>query len=303
MKKLLTLVLLSAIVFTTGNLMAQNTNYRSWWNSLSPEWKKIFQEQELKGKDVDPTDEQLRMMVNIQNLSCAGHTEITDIRAIAGLPELRYLDVSGTSIKSLQGINKLKSLKYLNCSDNDNLTSLAELAELTELEELNCGNTMVKDLTPIAGLAKLKKLDVHYCTINRLAAISNLSKLEELDVSKNPLFSLDGLQKNSLVSLNCSETRVSDLLPLQYSKMLAYLNISHTDVATIRPLQNVRTLREIDCSDSRITAAGLDYLYAHTSLTLIRARNINISAKEITDFTTSYKGRNTSCDIIITGKK
>lgn len=303
MKKLLTLVLLSAIVFTTGNLMAQNTNYRSWWNSLSPEWKKIFQEQELKGKDVDPTDEQLRMMVNIQNLSCAGHAEITEMRAIAGLPELRYLDVSGTSIKSLQGISKLKSLKYLNCSDNDNLTSLAELAELTELEELNCGNTMVKDLTPIAGLAKLKKLDVHYCTINRLAAISNLSKLEELDVSKNPLFSLDGLQKNSLVSLNCSETRVSDLLPLQYSKMLAYLNISHTDVATIRPLQNVRTLREIDCSDSRITAAGLDYLYAHTSLTLIRARNINISAKEITDFTTSYKGRNTSCDIIITGKK
>ncbi len=303
MKKLLTLVLLSAIVFTTGNLMAQNTNFRSWWNSLSPEWKKIIQEQELKGKDEDPTDEQLRMIVNIRNLSCAGHTEITDMRAIAGLPELRYLDVSGTSIKSLQGISKLKSLKYLNCSDNDNLTSLAELAELTELEELNCGNTMVKDLTPIAGLAKLKKLDVHYCTINRLTAISNLSKLEELDVSENPLFSLDGLQKNNLVSLNCSETRVSDLLPLQYSKMLAYLNISHTDVATIRPLQNVRTLREIDCSDSKITAAGLDYLYSHTSLTLIRARNINISAKEITDFTTSYKGRNTSCDIIITAKQ
>ena len=303
MKKLLTLFMLSAVLFTTGNLMAQNSNYRSWWNSLSPEWKKIFQEQELKGKDVDPTDEQLRMIVNIQNLSCAGHSEITDIRATAGLPELRYLDVSGTSIKSLQGISKLKSLKYLNCSDNDNLTSLAELAELTELEELNCGNTMVKDLTPIAGLAKLKKLDVHYCTINRLAAISNLSKLEELDVSQNPLFSLDGLQKNSLVSLNCSETRVSDLLPLQYSKMLAYLNISHTDVATIRPLQNVRTLREIDCSDSRITAAGLDYLYAHTSLTLIRARNIHISAKEISDFTTSYKGRNTNCDIIITAKK
>ena len=303
MKKLLTFAILTVMLAATNSLLAQQ-NYRSWWNSLSPEWKKIFQEQELKGKDQDPTDEQLAQIVNIQNLSCAGHTEITDIRPIAGLPELRFLDVSGTRISSLQGINRLKSLKYLNCSDNDNLTSIKELAELTDLEELNCGNTMVKDLSPLENLIKLKKLDVHYCTVNRLLVIAKLTKLEDLDVSQNhSLFSLAGLEKNNLHSLNCSETSISDVTPLQYSRMLAYLNVSHTNVATIRPLQNVKTLREIDCSDSKITAAGLDYLYAHTSLTLIRARNINITAKEINDFITSYKCRNTACDIIITGKK
>ena len=300
MKKLLTLTILSVIL--TTNLWAQES-YRAWWNSLSPEWKKIFQEQELKGKDQDPTDEQLRQIVNIQNLSCAGHEEITDVRPLAGLPELRYFDCSGTRISSLQGIAKAKSLKYLNCSDNDNLTSLKELADLTELEELNCGNTMVKDLAPLEKLVKLRKLDVHYCTVNRLLVISKLVKLEELDVSQNQsLFSLAGLEKNNLSSLNCSETSISDLTPLQYAKMLAFLNISHTNVSTIRPLQHVKTLREIDCSDTKVTAAGLDYLYAHTSLTMLRARNININVKETKDFITSYKARNPGCDIIITSK-
>jgi len=301
MKKLLALAILSVMVFSTT--YAQE-NYRAWWNSLSPEWKKLFQEQELKGKDTDPTDEQLGQIVNIQNLNCAGHSEITDIRPLAGLPELRNLDVSGTSISSLKGIGRLKSLRYLNCSDNDNLSSLAEIAELTELEELNCGNTMVKDLAPIENLLKLRKLDVHFCTVNRLGALAKLIKLEDLDISQNhSLFNLIGLEKNNLKSLNCSETSISDVTPLQYSKALQYLNISHTNVNTIRPLQNVRTLKEIDCSDSKITAIGLDYLYAHTALTLIRARNINITDKEINDFTSSYKSRNSSCDIIITAKK
>ena len=141
MKKLLTLTILSVILST--NLWAQES-YRAWWNSLSPEWKKIFQEQELKGKDQDPTDEQLRQIVNIQNLSCAGHEEITDVRPLAGLPELRYFDCSGTRITSLQGIAKAKSLKYLNCSDNDNLTSLAELPNSPNLKNSTAATRWLK---------------------------------------------------------------------------------------------------------------------------------------------------------------
>lgn len=293
-------------MFTTaGNIFAQG-GFRGWWNSLSPEWKKILSAQELKGKDIEPNDEQLARIVDITNVDCRGNKDITDLRALAGLPQLESVDCSNTNIQSLKGIGRLTNLKYLDCSNNDNLGSLADLTELPELLELNCSNTMVKDLTPLENLKKLRKLDAHYCTVNKLAVVSKLPALEYLDVSQNQsLFSLTGLENHKqLITLNCSETPVSDLAPLQGLKALAYLNLSHTKVATLRPLQYVRTLREIDCSDTRITAQGLDFLYAHASLSMLRARNVDVTADEINDFINSYKSRNgTNCDIIMTAKK
>ena len=127
----------------SAQTFAQDDN-REWWNSLSPAWKKVFRDQELKGKDVEPTDEQLAMIVLCENMECGGNKGITDLKPLKRLTNLTMLDCSNTSIKSLDGIQYLTGLKTLDCSNNDNLNSLEFIAGLVNLESVNCGNTMVK---------------------------------------------------------------------------------------------------------------------------------------------------------------
>ncbi|MBO4772162.1 MAG: leucine-rich repeat domain-containing protein [Bacteroidales bacterium] len=290
------------IAFCT-NTFAQQDN-REWWNSLSPAWKKVFREQELKGKDVEPTDEQLAMIVLCENMECGGNKEITDLKPLKRLTNLTMLDCSNTNIKSLDGIQYLTGLRELDCSNNDNLNSLEFIAGLVNLESVNCGNTMVKSLAPLTYLKKLRRLDAHFCTINKLGTIGELKSLTYLDLSENQsLFSLEGIQKlTQLAEFNCSNTNISDLKPLENMKTLEMLNIADTRVTTLRPLQNVRTITELDCSDTKISAASFDYLTSHNRMKFLRGRNLNVEQKEIDAFSTSFTKRFPECDVIITKK-
>ncbi|MCQ2252689.1 MAG: leucine-rich repeat domain-containing protein [Bacteroidales bacterium] len=283
--------------------VAQNNN-RAWWNSLSPGWKKIFQDLELKGKNVEPNDEQLESMVAMQHVSCAGNKQIESLKPLARLTMLKTLDCSNTNVASLEGIEGLVNLESIDCSNNDNINSLLPLASLGNLVYLNCGNTMVKNLKPLQGLRKLQRLDVHFCTVNSLQVIGDLKSLTELNVSENNcLFSLDGVDKlPQLLVLDCSYTHVDDLTPLQSLKLLEVLNVSNTDIKTTRSLQYVRTLKDVDCSNTAIQAASLDYFYSHVRLQFLRARNIDISQKQVDDFTASFVKKNVNCDVIVTKK-
>ena len=277
---------------------------REWWNSLSPAWKKVFRDQELKGKDVEPTDEQLAMIVLCENMECGGNKDITDLKPLKRLTNLTMLDCSNTNIKSLDGIQFLTGLRELDCSNNDNLSSLEYIAGLVNLESVNCGNTMVKSLAPLTYLKKLRRLDAHYCTINKLGTIGELKSLTHLDLSENQsLFSLEGMQKlTQLAEFNCSETNISDLTPLSNIKTLESLNISKTRVTTLRPLQMSRNLTELDCSDTKISAASFDYLTSHNRMKFIRGRNLDIEQKDLDAFSSSFVKRFPECDVILTKK-
>jgi Leucine-rich repeat (LRR) protein len=299
------IVLLAVVMIgiTAGDAFSQSAN-RTWWNSLPPAWKKIIQQQELKGKDITPTDEMLEDIVNIKSIGCSGNKDITDLKPLARLRALEYIDCSNTNITSLSGIETLTNLRELNCSNNDNVNSLLPCQHLGNLEYINCGNTMVKSLAPLKGLTRLKKLDVHFCTVNNLSVISELRNLVYLNVAQNQsLYSLSGVEKLiNLVELDCSETNLSDLSPLETMKALETLNVSNTKVTTLRSLQFIKTLKEVDCSDTRISAASLDYFFSHIKLSLLRGRNLEISQKQINDFTSSFTKKNTNCDVILTTK-
>ncbi len=283
---------------------AQQDN-REWWNSLSPAWKKVFRDQELKGKDVEPTDEELGSIVLIENMECGGNKQIEDLIPLKRLTNLTYLDCSNTNIKSLDGIQYLTGLRTLDCSNNDNINTLKYITGLVNLESVNCGNTMVKSLAPLLYLKKLRKLDAHYCTVNNLGQIGDLKSLTYLDLSENQsLFSLEGMQKlTQLVEFNCSNTNVSDLKPLEAIKNLEVLNVSNTRVTTLRPLQFHRNIIELDCSDTKISAASFDYLMSHTRMKFLRGRNLSIDQKDLDAFMSSFKARRgDEADIILTKK-
>lgn len=301
LKKLTAIVILMTVF--SSSVLAQ-ANYREWWNSLPGPWKTIFRIQELKGKDVDPTDEELSTFVNVLHIDCAGNKEIESLKPLAFLTGLLSIDCSNTNVKSLEGIEGLKSLTKINCSNNDNINSLIPCIGLVNLEELNCGNTMVKSLAPLANLTKLQKLDVHFCTINSLGNIGDLPNLRVLNVSQNQsLFTIQGVERlPQLVAFDCSETNVDDLAPLSTSKTLEFLNVADTKVATLRPLQPIKTLKEVDCSGTRISAVSLDFFYSHLRLQFLRGRNLLVEQKQLDDFATSFSKKNVNCDVILTSK-
>ena len=90
-----------------------------------------------------------------------GHNEwLTDASFIAGMPKLRYLIISGSSIKTLEPFRVCKELKFLELTYCGYIDDLSPLADCVSLEMLNVSNTKVKDFTPLDNLP----LTSFFCT-------------------------------------------------------------------------------------------------------------------------------------------
>lgn len=293
-------LIISFLMLFSTSMFAQINN-RQWWNSLPPAWKKIFQVQELKGKEIDPTDEQLDRIVKITYISCAGNDEVTSLNPLGQLLLLETIRCNDCkNLKSLDGIDNLKNLKEIDCSNNDNINSLTPLQGIISLERLNCSNTMVKNLVPLRGLTNLKVLDLSFTTISELTFLSNLVKLENLNVSKNAsLFKLDGLEKMlNLTELNVSESQVKLLDPLANLRELKVLDISSTPVASLRALSSVtirKSLRDLNISNTQIDGAQLDYLTNHLTLEMLRCRDNKLCPDDVEDFVSAFSKTNPNC--------
>jgi len=304
MKQFLKYTLSLVFIFSLfSNISAQSTD-RDWWESLSPAWKKVIQKQHFKGKDINPTDEQLQEIGKMVFLDIEDNKNIKSLEPAAALLMLEIIKAKNSGLESLDGIRGLINLKQLDCSDNDNINSLIPLSNLNNLENINCGNTMVKSLVPLRYLEKLLKLDLHYTTIVDLRILKDLNNLSELDVSENiSLYTLDGVNyMPELRFLNCSKSNIDDLSPLAKSKVLERLDCSDTKVYSLRPIQLIKTLQDIDCSDTDIKAKSLDYLLGHSNLTMLRAKNIEITDAEIKVFERLIQKRNPDATIIILPK-
>jgi internalin A len=300
--KILSFVIL--LCFVNAQLANSQSN-RDWWNSLTPGWKKVFQKQELKGKNIDPSDEQLDRIVKITQIDCSNNIDILDLKPLGRLDLLEEIRCSKSGIKSLEGLESLKNLRVLDCSDNDNINSLIPLEGITSLEKLFCGNTMVKDLKPLRQIVNLKVLDVHFATVSELLFIGALVNLEKLDISQNQsLFNLKGAEKLiNLTELKCNDTKVNDLQPLSVLTKLELLDCSNTPVLTLKPLQVLKNLKDLNCSDTNIKGASLDYLLGMLYMERFRCMNNDISQQDKEQFESTYKKKNGSCTIVITVAK
>lgn len=303
MRKITFALLFFSVLILLFNQANAQTD-RQWWNSLSPEWKKLILKQQFKGKDINPTDEQLSEISKMKFLDLSDNKEVKTLRPASQLKMLEVIKCSGSAIESLNGLENLINLKELDCSDNDNINSLKPLSGINNIEKLNCGNTMVKSLYPLKGMKNLISLDLHYTTIVDLRILKDLRSIEFLDVSDNiSLYSLEGVNYMSeLREINCSKTNIDDLSPLKNLQNIERVDCSDTKVVSLRPLQLVKTLKDLDCSNTHITVKSLDYLLGHSMLTILRCKDINIEESEIKFFKNLIQKKNPDVTIIITKK-
>jgi len=112
-----------------------------------------------------------------------GHDEYLDAcDFIAGMPNLEYVILSGSPIKSLEPFRACKRLKFLEIAFCEYVTDLSPLADCESLEMLNISNTHVKDLSPLDELPL-----THLCALLNPGGGSRISQEEQARfIEKHP---------------------------------------------------------------------------------------------------------------------
>ena len=122
----------------------------------------------------------LEHAVNLQTL-VAYDNQIQDLRPLANLKEIHYLNLGVNQISDLSPLARLVSLEVLGLSSNQ-IRDLSPLAGLVNLKDLSLESNPISDLSPLAGLASLKKLSLNSDQITDLSPLAGLVNLEDLRV-------------------------------------------------------------------------------------------------------------------------
>jgi hypothetical protein len=108
-------------------------------------------------------------------------SELTDLRPLSGLVNLRLLNVSFTRVGDLSPLASLIGLQQLlvrGCP----ITDVRPLASLTNLRYLDINRTKVSDLAPLVALTNLETLEMGVTPVTDLSPIKLLRKLQRVDL-------------------------------------------------------------------------------------------------------------------------
>ncbi|MCL2637260.1 MAG: leucine-rich repeat domain-containing protein [Oscillospiraceae bacterium] len=106
----------------------------------------------------------LQYMTNLVELNLWGDNRIIDISPLAGLTELKVLQLGGNPV-----------------------VDISPLANLTELTELRMSDCNVSDLTPLTNLTKMRHLTLRDNQISDISPLENLKELTTLRLNGNPI--------------------------------------------------------------------------------------------------------------------
>ena len=224
---------------------------------------------------------------------------------------VRYLDVSGSTIASLQGIQSFTNLQYLLCNNNqltslnvnglamiktikcfnNQLTSL-NITGLTTLQYLDCSNNQLPALT-LTGSTTLVNV---FCGNNQLTALSltGLTNIQQLDCSNNDITSLNLTGLVNVTHLKCYGNQIAALgvsamtnLKLLYcsNNQLGALNVSgltqleelyaNYNGLTALSVTGLTALKQLECSNNQLTALNVTGL---TNLETLKCSYNQLSA-------------------------
>ncbi|HTX87526.1 MAG TPA: hypothetical protein VMC08_00925 [Bacteroidales bacterium] len=227
-----------------------------WWNSLTPDWKKVFAGYATLNNP--PTVEQLHRLPNLDSISISGRAGITSLSPLTKLPSLRYLDLSSTSVTGFEPLKDLTGLEVI-LAPNTKVGSLAPLAGLKNLKLLNVDNTTVSDLAPLDHLKNLTLVyadntgvtldganaffDTHPQVMVIFETYENTNWWKGLpDAWKSEFLKQTGL------------TGTPDKVQLQQIANLEKMVISEDpQITSLDPAVKLSRLKELEVSDTRIT--------------------------------------------------
>lgn len=159
----------------------QNKNYTQteeqlWWNSLNETWQIVFL-REIDKLGINPTDEDLERILNLEQVSCdhfpLGETNLEPLRK---LKRLKSVSAGSCFIQNIDALADLDSLKTVILPDN-HISSIEALKKHKMLEELYIQMTDVENLEVLSDKANLQVLMCFDTNIKTIGAIMKLSSL------------------------------------------------------------------------------------------------------------------------------
>ena len=177
-----------------------------------------------------------------------------DLSAIAGLPNLTRLTLSGCSLSTIEKLSSLRNLTYLNLSSNT-IRDIDALSFMSELHELDLSNNAVTSLNAISGLQKLARLNLYGNSVSSLIPISSCTGLVWLDVSANKLDSLTGVESmKQLTCLYASSNALTDISIVTANPILMELDVADNNLTDISDLSQLMQLQGLNFSHNQVTA-------------------------------------------------
>ncbi len=177
----------------------------------------------------------------------------SDLRAIAALPKLEKLTLSGCGISSIENLSGMKNLTYLDLSGNT-IRNISSLSFMTGLTYLNLRQNALDNISDISGLANLQQLDVSHNSLTSVAPLAACTALTELNLEYNSLSSLVGLGgMRYLTKLDASYNKLLDISVISTCAALTDLNVSNNELADISSLSSLQALLYLNFSRNSVS--------------------------------------------------
>ena len=247
------------------------------WKELEEPWKEVINTYtEISD---DPSKEELHTILKIEDLDISGNKQISTLRPIRSLFNLKRLNVSSMSVRDFYFIGEAIELEWLNMSNNP-IDSIAYLNDLKRLQELKIEHTNITSLEPLGALQKLNFVYADSSKVDEKAAyqlrdlnpncvvIFKTNELvnwwEDLPDSWKALFTDEyklnsppiSEELHSLIFLDSlsimNNTQIKDLSPVSIIKELKNLSFLGTQINALDPLAGLTKLEVLHCSQSPV---------------------------------------------------
>ena len=179
--------------------------------------------------------EPLKNLINLNTVIMEDVPIRDQMQVLAGLQQLRYLNMRYCGVKDLTPIAQLAGLEYLNLYSNPEIPSIKPLQSLGNLKTLILGNIPIgNELDTLENLTKLTYLNLRNTDLTDISPLARLVNLEYLNLHSNP--------------------EIKSILPLQSLTNLQTLILRNVPVGKqIEIMGSFPNLRKLNLQNSGIT--------------------------------------------------
>ena len=183
--------------------------------------------------------EPLKNLINLNTVIMEDVPIRDQMQVLAGLQQLRYLNMRYCGVKDLTPIAQLAGLEYLNLYSNPEIPSIKPLQSLGNLKTLILGNIPIgNELDTLENLTKLTYLNLRNTDLTDISPLARLVNLEYLNLHSNP--------------------EIKSILPLQSLTNLQTLILRNVPVGKqIEIMGSFPNLRKLNLQNSGITDIGV----------------------------------------------
>jgi Leucine-rich repeat (LRR) protein len=203
------------------------------------------------------------------NLCNKGIQDISEIKGLHRLKELKVLDLRNNNISEIKGLGNLVNLRRLRISGNPIPNKLLE--ELGGIDRLGKAKKPQKFVEYCRAkgvelseyvIAKGKKhevinkwlvlRDLGLKAISEIDGLDNIKELEMMDLSQNQITDINGIENiKSIKILNLQDNLLEDITSIEKLKNVEVLRLRGNNIINVKSLKSLKNLRILDIESKR----------------------------------------------------